>query len=218
PAEGDPTDPHTWPTAPADGRHRDDPARRQSASFFVTELLSVDEFPHRAVIDLEATLSEFAHQPAHGKILPAPLHQPFAMRPRNLLWPIATDLVRLDAAGLVEAPYPVDRRADAHPKLGRRLMPRQAPFDDSLHHPLTKVVRIRSSHPCWPPIQASMLNQNQSDLGILNRFILDPSRSSAARPWRVRPRRAVRSRKARHLNPDRPRRTSGCLSPPPPAH
>src|SRR2546430_1015068 len=26
-------------------------------------------------------------------------------------------------------------------------------FDDSSHHPLTKVVRIGSSHPCWPPSQ-----------------------------------------------------------------
>jgi hypothetical protein len=39
----------------------------------------------------------------------------------------STDLVRLDAAGLVEALYPVDRRADAHPKLDRRLMFRSAP-------------------------------------------------------------------------------------------
>jgi hypothetical protein len=36
----------------------------------------VDELPHRAVIDLEAALSELSHQPAYGKILPAPLHQP----------------------------------------------------------------------------------------------------------------------------------------------
>src|ERR1700722_842640 len=51
-------------------------------------------------------------------------------------------------------------------------MPRQAPFDDSLHHPLTKVIRIR-----WPPDPASMLNQKPSDLGITNRFKLEPSRS-----------------------------------------
>ena len=63
----------------------------------------MDELPHRAIIDLEAALSEFGHQPAHGKILPASLHQPFAVRPRNLLWPIAADLVRLDAARLVES-------------------------------------------------------------------------------------------------------------------
>ena len=71
------------------------------------------EVPHRAVIDLETTLSEFGHQPAYGKILPAPS----AARDvaRNLLWPIAADWVRLDAAGLLEALYPVDRRADDTP-------------------------------------------------------------------------------------------------------
>jgi hypothetical protein len=57
----------------------------------------VDEVPYRAIVDLQATLGEFSHQPAQGKIrLPAPLHQPIAMRSRNLLRPIAADLVRLD--------------------------------------------------------------------------------------------------------------------------
>jgi hypothetical protein len=65
----------------------------------------------------------------------------------------------------VEALDPVDCRADAHPKLGRRPMPRQAAFDDSPHHPLTKVVEygrpiLLASFP------ASMLNQMSSDLGI----------------------------------------------------
>jgi hypothetical protein len=79
----------------------------------MTKLLGVDEIPHRAVIDLQAALGEFGHQPAQGEIrLPAPLHQPIAVRPRNLLRPIAADLVRLDAAGLAEAPYPVDRCTD----------------------------------------------------------------------------------------------------------
>src|SRR5690606_9294556 len=147
-AEGDQSELDTWSIALADGRQRDDPALQQSASFFVTELHSVNELPHRAVIDLKATLGKFGHQPAHGKVLSAPLQQPFAVRPRNLLWPIAADLAWRDAAGLVEALYPVDRRADAHPKLGRSLMPRQAAFNDSTHYPLTKVVRIGSSHPC----------------------------------------------------------------------
>jgi hypothetical protein len=65
----------------------------------MTELLGVNEIPHRAVIDVQATLGEFGHQPTQGEIrLPAPLHQPIAVRPRNLLRPIAADLVRLDAA------------------------------------------------------------------------------------------------------------------------
>ena len=82
----------------------------------MTELLGVDELPHRAVIDLQAPLGEFSHQPAQGEIrLPAPLYQPIAVRPRNLLRPITADLVRLDAAGIAEAPYPVDRRTDRYP-------------------------------------------------------------------------------------------------------
>src|ERR1700704_4895823 len=138
----------------AGGRHRDGPARRQSASFFVTELLGVDEFPHRAVIHLQATLGEFSHQPAQGEIrLPAPLHQPITMPSRNLLRPVAAELVWLDATGLAEAPHPIDRRTDAYAKLCRCLMARQPTFDDSSNHPLTKVVRIRSPHPCWPPSQ-----------------------------------------------------------------
>ena len=89
----------------------------------MTELLGMDEIPHRAVIDIQATLGKFGHQPTQGEIrLPAPLHQPIAVRPRNLLWSIAADLVRLDAAGLVEAPYPIDRGTDCPPQLGRSLM------------------------------------------------------------------------------------------------
>jgi hypothetical protein len=50
--------------------------------FFVTELLAVDEIPHRAVVNLQASLGEFSHQPAQGEIrLPASLQQPVAVGP-----------------------------------------------------------------------------------------------------------------------------------------
>jgi hypothetical protein len=91
----------------------------------MTELLGVNKLPHRAVIDLQAPLGEFRHQPAQGEIcLPAPLQQPIAVRPRNLLRPIAADLVRFDAASLTEAANPVDSRTDGHAKLGCGLMAR----------------------------------------------------------------------------------------------
>jgi len=107
----------------------------------MTQLLSVNEIPHRPVIDIQATLGELGHQPSQGKIrLPAPLHQPIAVRPRNLLRPIAADLVRLDAAGLVETPHPIDRRTDCHSKLGRCLMARQAAFGDGPYYPFSKVI------------------------------------------------------------------------------
>ena len=101
----------------------------------------MDEIRHRAVIDIQATLGEFGHQPTQGEIrLPAPLHQPIAVLPRDLLRPIAADLVRLDAAGLVETPHPVDRRTDRYAKLGRCLMARQATFGDSPYYPFSKVI------------------------------------------------------------------------------
>jgi hypothetical protein len=101
----------------------------------------VDELPHRAIIDLQPAPGEFGHQPAQGEIrLPATLHQPIAVRPRNLLRPIAADLIRLDAAGLVETPHPVDRRTDRYAKLGRCLMARQATLGDSPYYPFSKII------------------------------------------------------------------------------
>jgi len=66
--ELDRSDPDTWPTAPAGERHRGDPASAAISVFFITKLLCVKEIPHRAVINLQATLGEFGYQPAHGKI------------------------------------------------------------------------------------------------------------------------------------------------------
>jgi len=107
----------------------------------MTELLGVNEIPHRVVIDVQATLGEFRHQPTQSEIrLPAPLHQPIAVRPRNLLRPIAADLIRLDAAGLVETSHPIDRPTDRYPKLGRCLMARQATFGDSPYYPFSKII------------------------------------------------------------------------------
>jgi hypothetical protein len=84
----------------------------------VTELLGVNEIPHRPVIDLQSTPGEFSHQPTQGEIgRPAPLHQPITMLSRNLLRLVATDLVWFDAAGLAKSQHPQNGRADAHAKL-----------------------------------------------------------------------------------------------------
>src|ERR1700685_2010214 len=53
------------------GRQRVTSGRFCSAAisvFFVTELLGVDELPYRLVVDLQALLGEFGHQPAQGQI------------------------------------------------------------------------------------------------------------------------------------------------------
>ena len=67
----------------------------------MTELLGVDELPHRAVVDLEAALGELSHEPAQGEVpLPAAPDQPVAMRAGDLLRLVTADLARRDAAGV----------------------------------------------------------------------------------------------------------------------
>src|SRR5271155_5850694 len=64
---------------------------------------------------------------------------------------VPTHLARRDAARILEALQPVDRRADAYPEPGRRLIPRQALLFDRCNHSLSKVHRVWFCHPCWPP-------------------------------------------------------------------
>jgi hypothetical protein len=53
---------------PAGALHPGDPVQPRSASFFVTELLGVDELPHRPVIHLQAALAKFTHKTAQCEI------------------------------------------------------------------------------------------------------------------------------------------------------
>ena len=46
-------------------------------SFFVTQLLVMNELPDHAIVDAEATLGQLADQAAQGeRLVPAPLQQP----------------------------------------------------------------------------------------------------------------------------------------------
>lgn len=73
----------------------------------------------------------------------------------------------------MEALHPVDRCADAHPKWGGGLMPRQAAFA-----PPAQEGPSNRGDPSMPAsFPANMLNQKPADLGILNRLRLEPSRS-----------------------------------------
>ncbi len=99
----------------------------------------MDELPHRAVIDLQPALGEFADQPAQCEIsILDPLQQPDPVFARNRFWLVATYLARLNAAGLAKAPRPADRRADANPELFCRLIARQAALNRR-NHPLPKI-------------------------------------------------------------------------------
>src|SRR5439155_21040408 len=112
-----------WAIAHADAPHRDVPARRRSASFFMTEPFGVDKLTNRAVIDLHTALRQLADKAAQGKIrCPAALHQPIMMSSRYRPRLIAADLARLEAAGLAKAIHPGDRGAIADTKM-RRCLP-----------------------------------------------------------------------------------------------
>src|SRR6202171_2219342 len=114
----------------------------------------MDELPDRAIIDLETAPGEFSHQPTQGEVAVLdPLQQPEAVLARNRLRPVAAHLAWRNAPGLTHALHPVDRRADAHPKLLRRPGTRHSARHNRCNHPLTKINRIRSAHPCWPPSQ-----------------------------------------------------------------
>src|ERR1700760_2043904 len=121
--------------------------------FFEAELLGMDELPYRTVIDLQAALGKFGHEPAQGEVaFPNALSQPDGMFARDRLWLVTAHLAGFDAAGLVLALGPIDGRANRDPKLFGGLIAGHAAFDRR-HNPLPKVKRIRGSHPCWPPSQ-----------------------------------------------------------------
>ena len=146
--------------------------------FFVTELLGVDELPDRAVVDLEAALGELGHEPAQGEVaLPAAPDHPVAIHACDLLRLVAADLARRDAARHRNPLQPVDRRAVADAKTGRRLPTREPFLRHRRHNTLAKIHRISSTHPGWPPRPVQTVNQNRADSRIPNRFNANSSRS-----------------------------------------
>ena len=102
----------------------------------MTELLAVDERPHRTVVDLEATLAQFGDQSAQGEVrLPAAVHQPVVVSPRNLPWLVAADLARCDATRLAKALKPQNGGAYTDAKSRRGLMTGQATLRDRRNYP-----------------------------------------------------------------------------------
>ena len=68
-------------------------------AFFEAQLLGVDEVPHRPVIDLEATLGQFGHQPAQGEVfLLVRSSKPSTVLARDRLRLVPAHLARRNAA------------------------------------------------------------------------------------------------------------------------
>src|SRR5262249_52979094 len=136
-------------TADAAALRRVDPARWRSASFFVTQLLFVDERPDHPVVHAQAPLGQLADQTAQGELaIPAAMQQPIPVLANKLLRAISAYLAWRHTAGLTVPVDPIDRRADRHLEAGCRLIARQAVPLDRLNHSLPKVHRIRFRHPC----------------------------------------------------------------------
>src|SRR5262252_2580863 len=153
-------------------------ARWQPASFFVRQLLAVNEVPDRPVVDLQATLGQLGDQASQSEVLPpATLEQPVSVLANDLLRPAAAHRLGRQTARLAEPANPVDRRLDADPKAVGRLPARQAFLFNRPHYPLTKVHRIGSSHPMLASCPASILNHFSTPLGIPFRFGVTSSRS-----------------------------------------
>jgi hypothetical protein len=78
------------------------------------QLLAVDEFPDRAVVNFLTKLGQLGDQAAQGELTVATtLQQPGAPVPDELLRPMAAHFAGLDAASLAPPPHPADHRA--HP-------------------------------------------------------------------------------------------------------
>src|SRR5512144_2554753 len=99
------------------------------------------------------------------------------MLSRKLLRLVTAHLAGCDAAGFLITIDPVDRGADPDAEAGCGLPPRQTLLLHRRNHPLAKIHRIRSRHPCWPPSPASMVNHISLTMGIVRRLGLSSSRS-----------------------------------------
>src|SRR6476620_8839612 len=154
--------------------------------FFEAQLLGMDEVPDRAIIDLKAPLGKLGNQPTYCEVLlPDPLQKPLAMLTGNRFWLVATHLAGGNAAGLAHPTHPIDHRTDAQTKLRRRPVARQPTLLNRRDYTLTKIKRIWSAHRMLASNPASILNQNQPDLGIPIRFRLKSSRFRRRNPLAI---------------------------------
>src|SRR5271154_3177697 len=147
-----------WRSVHCTGRRATSGRSRSLATtvFFEAEPLGVNEIPHRAIVDLQAALSELDDQSAQSeRPFPDPPRQKQSALASNRLGLVPTHLARRGAPRLLNTPDPIDHRARRTPKSRRRLMPRQPDSQNRRHRPLTKIHRIRLSHPCWPPTQSA---------------------------------------------------------------
>ena len=110
--------------AGAGGQRRGGPVRWRPASFFITELLGTDEFPHRAVVHRKTARRQFGDQAMQGKsVRTAACYQPVTVLAGKFPGLMAAYLARRHAAGLANPFQPINRNVIADTKPRRRLPP-----------------------------------------------------------------------------------------------
>src|SRR5262245_16784300 len=113
----------------------------------------VHKLPNRAVVDLQAALTQFGGKTAQREVMvAAALDEPIPPGARYLPRLGPADLARHNAAGLLKQLHPFDRSTIADPETLRRAAPRKPFRLDRSHHTLAKIHRI-GHHSCWPPSQ-----------------------------------------------------------------
>src|SRR5262249_55147183 len=96
--------------------------------FFETQLLGMDEVPHRSVVDLKAPLGKLADQPAQREVsFLDPAKKPNPVRPRDRLRFVPAHRAGQTAPRPPRPPTPSDRRA-APPPNPRGCLPRGQPI------------------------------------------------------------------------------------------
>src|SRR5260370_35184518 len=93
----------------------------------MAELLGMHEVPDRVVVNFQAALAQLHDQSTQREITRmASLDQPVSMLTRNHPRLVTAHPPRCHAAGLPKAFHPLNRRADPHAKISRRLMARHS--------------------------------------------------------------------------------------------
>src|SRR5208283_2487557 len=159
-------------------RHRDDPARPVSMSFFERDLVGFQETPDRADRCAHPTLlTQPGLHRMQGQIV---LRRDQCQQPSSVLIldpRVGRAAHRLGRGGprVQPATPPVHYRRDAHRKTGGCRPAARARLN-RCDHTLPQILRIGSSHPCWPPSPAQSMNHKSLPNGI-------PVRFSLARKW-----------------------------------
>ena len=137
-----------------------------STLFFEAQPFVMSKGPDRPVINSDPAFGQFSYKTAQSEIRLHPLQQPVPMRANQLAWLVTAHLPRGYTPRFPVPPQPVHRCADRNAKAPRRLVARKTiPFNRQ-NHTFSKINRIGSRHPCWPPIPALSLNQKNDPLGI----------------------------------------------------